>query len=343
MNTAKRAIAIAVIAVVAALVVLAGPWAIGPPPAASVPRIATWAAGGHFMNWRGHAIFYRATPPEPGDLRATLLLLHGFPSSSFDWLDVWPALEARFRLLALDFLGFGLSAKPYNHDYRLMEQADIVQQLLRERGVHAYHILAHDYGDTVAQELLARRDEAREASGGGLQSVVLLNGGILPDENRPLPLQKILASSVTGPLMRQFMSRMLFGRSFSRVFGPLTQPSTIQLDEQWALVTHNGGIRIVDKLLRYLDERQVHKERWVAALVDAPVPVRLVNGPADPVSGERVAVAYRSTIDAADVVLLGEHVGHYPQIEDPQGVLTALFEFHDRLAQRLAERNLKGK
>ncbi len=333
MNATKRAIAITIVGGVAGLVALARPWAVGPPPASSFPRIATWAAAGHFMNWRGHAIFYRWTPPEPGDLRPTLLLLHGFPSSSFDWLDVWPALEARFRLLAPDFLGFGLSAKPYSHDYSLMEQADIVQQLLRERGVHGYHILAHDYGDTVAQELLARHDDAREASGGGIQSVVLLNGGILPDENRPLLMQKLLASSVTGPLVRQFMSRMLFGRSFSRVFGPLTQPSATELDEQWALLTHNGGTRITDKLLRYLDERQVYKERWVGALADAPVPVRLVNGPADPVSGERVAAAYRSTIDAADVVILGEHVGHYPQIEDPRGVLTALFEFHGRLAR----------
>ena len=146
-------------------------------------------------------------------------------------------------------------------------------------------------------------------------------------------MQKLLASSVTGPLVRQFMSRMLFGRSFSRVFGPLTQPSAAQLGEQWALLTHNGGTRITDKLLRYLDERQVYKERWVGALADAPVPVRLVNGPADPVSGERVAAAYRSTIDAADVVILGEYVGHYPQIEDPRGVLTALFEFHGRLAR----------
>jgi pimeloyl-ACP methyl ester carboxylesterase len=332
MNAAKRAIAIAVIAGVAALVALAGPCASGPPPASSFPRIATWAAGGHFMNWRGDAIFYRATPREPGDRRPALLLLHGFPSSSFDWVEVWPALEARFRLLAPDFLGFGLSAKPYNHDYSLMEQADIVQQLLRERGLQAYHILAHDYGDTVAQELLARHAHAREPSGGGLQSVVLLNGGILPDENRPLLMQKILASPLTGPLARQLMSRTLFGRSFSRVFGPQTQPSANELDEQWALLTHNGGIRIPGKLLRYLDERQRHKERWVGAVVDATVPVRLVNGPADPVSGERVAAAYRATVEAADVVLLGEHVGHYPQIEDPQGVVTALFEFHDRLA-----------
>ncbi len=329
MNVVTRAIAVATAAVAVAVVVFAGPWASGPPPVASLERVAAWASGGRFMNWEGHAIFYRASASRPDDPRPVLLLLHGFPSSSFDWIELWPTLEERFRLIALDFLGFGLSAKPYSHDYTLMEQADIAQQLLEALRVKRYHVLAHDYGDTVAQELLARHNDAAAQ---GLQSVVLLNGGILPDENEPLLMQKLLASEVAGPLMRQFVSRGLFGRTFSRVFGPNTKPTARELDEQWALITHNGGANISDKLLRYLNERQTHKERWVSALINPAVPLRVVNGPADPVSGEQVAEAYRRAASAPDVVLLGEHVGHYPQIEDPEGVLAALFAFHDDIA-----------
>ena len=331
-----RAIAVAVVLATLTGIVLSGPWAPGPSPVASFSRVAGWSSEGRFMNWKGLAIFYRATPSQPRDPRPTLLLLHGFPSSSFDWLEVWAPLEERFGLIAPDFLGFGLSSKPYEHDYSLMEQADIVEELLRKLGISEYHILAHDYGDTVAQELLARHNAtARKGAGvNGLRSLVLLNGGVLPDENRPLLMQRLLANRVTGPLMRQFVSRTVFGRSFSRVFGPESQPTSQELDEQWALITHNGGTRVVDQVLGYLDERQAHEERWVGALIHSVVPVRLVNGPADPVSGERVARAYRSRIPAADVVLLDGRVGHYPQIEDPEGVLNAVFEFHARISQR---------
>ena len=76
-----------------------------------------------------------------------------------------------FRLIAPDLLGFGRSAKPSRHDYRIGEQADICAAVMAEAGVGRCHVLAHDYGDTVAQELLAEitvpRYERRRFSGPG--------------------------------------------------------------------------------------------------------------------------------------------------------------------------------
>ena len=56
----------------------------------------------------------------------------------------------------LDFLGFGFSDKPENHTYTISEQAIVVEALLLNLGVKSCHILSHDYGDTVALEILAR-------------------------------------------------------------------------------------------------------------------------------------------------------------------------------------------
>src|SRR5215211_7303684 len=71
-------------------------------------------------------IFCRATGSGPW-----LTLLHGFPTSSWDWARVAPALERRFRVLAADFLGFGDSEKPTRHAYSIFEQADLVEALSR--------------------------------------------------------------------------------------------------------------------------------------------------------------------------------------------------------------------
>src|SRR5690554_6242724 len=122
--------------------------------------LAAWREAGLTYSHREQAIFYRDSNPRGGD--PVLLLIHGFPTASWDWHRVWPALTARFgRVLAADMIGFGFSAKPRRYPYSIFDQADLQEGLLRAAGVARAHILAHDYGDTVAQELLARHEDRR--------------------------------------------------------------------------------------------------------------------------------------------------------------------------------------
>ncbi len=100
----------------------------------------------------------RASNPRPQHPRhdPALILLHGFPSSSYDFRELMPLLGDH-ALLTFDFLGFGLSDKPAGHDYSLFGQADLVEELVRrhlpERSVF---LVAHDMGTSVATELMAR-------------------------------------------------------------------------------------------------------------------------------------------------------------------------------------------
>ena len=122
-----------------------------------------WKNIGTTRRLLGHNIFTLDSGAPPDAPRAgeppTLLLLHGYPTSSWDWEAIWPELCTRFRVVALDFLGFGFSEKPYPYDYQIREQADLVEALVADLGLTRFHVLAHDYGDTVAQELLARQNE----------------------------------------------------------------------------------------------------------------------------------------------------------------------------------------
>ena len=60
--------------------------------------------------------------------------------------------------------------------------------------------------------------------------------------------------------------------------------------------------------------------------------MRLIDGPCDPNSGRHMAERYAELVPDADVVFLDEDIGHWPQIEDPQGVLTHFLEFVDARA-----------
>ena len=283
---------------------------------------AEWHAQGQAFAYNSHDIFYR----EAGE-GAPLVLLHGFPTASWDWHRIWQPLVDRYHLIAPDFIGFGHSAKPRSYDYSLVDQADLVEALLKEKGIAKVHVLAHDYGDSVAQELLARHIERQGKGELQLLTVCFLNGGIFPDTHRPLFIQKALASPI-GFLLTPFLTKKKLRKSFENIFGPDTQPTAQEIDEFYDLIDRNKGQGIFHKLIRYMPERRRQEARWVGALEQSPLPMRFINGAMDPISGKHVAEKYRKQVPGADVVLL-ERIGHYPQTEDPEAVLEAYLKFRE--------------
>jgi pimeloyl-ACP methyl ester carboxylesterase len=273
------------------------------------------------LQLHGQSVFVR-TESAPG--RPPLLLIHGYPTASYDWHLMWPALAARYSLYALDMLGFGSSAKPADGDYPIALQADLCQALLERCGVMSCHVLAHDYGDTVAQELLARSREGRVH----LESVCFLNGGLFPETHRARLVQKLLAQPVLGPLLARRMSFARFEATMLSISG-LRPPSREDLEDLWQFIELDGGRQALARLINYMAQRRRHRERWVGALVESTLPRRLICGAVDPVSGAHLAARYRELVPDADVVIL-DGVGHYPQLEAPERVLGAYFQFRGR-------------
>lgn len=278
---------------------------------------ASWRAGAKHFTFEGLKIAYWT-----GGEGRPLLLVHGFPTCSWDWAPVWEALSERHSLIACDMLGFGLSDKPRS-GYSIHRQADLQEALLSHLGVTEWDALVHDYGVSVGQELLARQLDGSGAH--GLGQMVFLNGGIFPDQHRARPIQK-LGISPLGFLVSWMLSPKGFGKSFSAVFGPDTQPSERELDEFWSFITEQDGHRIFHKLLHYIGDRRRHEARWVGALEGAQDRIGLINGALDPVSGEHAYRKWVATLPGARHHLL-PHVGHYPQVEAPGEVAAKALEW----------------
>ncbi len=278
-----------------------------------------WRAAGDWFQHRGHDIFFR----QGGDaLAPTLLLLHGFPTSSYDWAPLWSQLTSHFHVIAADMIGFGLSAKPAPYPYSILDQADLQQALLRQlkRDKGPVHVLAHDYGDTVAQELLARQQQSRVLA---LTSLVLLNGGLFPETHKPVLLQKLLISPL-GPLVARLTNYRSFARNFDLI---CARPLGAEvLKDYWTLLQHNHGERALPGLIRYMRERRQYRSRWVGALQHTTVPTCLIDGLDDPISGAHMVARFRQLVPAAQVVELAG-VGHYPQVEASAEVWQALENF----------------
>ncbi len=158
-----------------------------------------------------------------------------------------------------------------------------------------------------------------------IKSVVLLNGGIFPDAHRPRPIQKALISPF-GFLLTPFLNKRKLHDNFHAIFGKDTPPSDQEIDEFYALIDHQNGKYIFHRLIRYMAERRTYRERWLSALQNCPVPLRLINGLADPISGQQMVDYYCEVIAQPDVIRL-PLIGHYPQTEAPEEVLSHLFLF----------------
>ena len=285
-------------------------------------NLEEWKAAGHYFKFKQHQIFVR----EEGE-GETLLLIHGFPTASWDWQQLWPALTQRYHVLAPDLLGFGFSDKPRNYPYSILDQANMIEALLQHKNVERVKIISHDYGDTVAQELVARFNTRQSKGEKGLEikHLCLLNGGLFPEVHRPLLVQKVLMSPL-GFIVGRLFNRAKLGKNFKNIFGPNTQPTEAELDDFWTLIEGNGGRYVFHLLIRYMEERVQYRDRWVGALQDTKIPLRFINGLADPISGAHMAERYKELIPNPDVVEL-EEIGHFPLIEAPQVVLQYFLTF----------------
>jgi pimeloyl-ACP methyl ester carboxylesterase len=280
------------------------------------PRVREWGSRGEADRYRGHAIHvFERQGTDP-----LLLHLHGFPSSSYDWrgLLTW---EPGHAALALDFLGFGLSSKPRDHVYSLLWQADMVEDVLRRRlPGRPVFIVAHDMGTSVATELMARDLEGGRAF--ELVGALLFNGSIVLERASLTAAQRLLRSRLGGAFAR-LTSERVFRQQFGALFSAEHPLGEQEAADQWSLICHNGGRTLGHRLIHYLRERERYAERWHGAIRDWTGPLSLAWGLQDPVATTAVLDALIELRPEAPVERLPE-LGHYPQLEDPAAIITAL-------------------
>lgn len=247
-----------------------------------------------------------------------LLLLHGFPTSSYDWSRLLPFILQSWRVIAFDMLGFGMTDRP-PAPYRIEQQADIALSVLARRKltINNVCILAHDYGCTVAQEIIARSAVVP-------LKTILLNGGIIPEAHRPTLMQRI-AASAAGFNIPTTMTEWMFRQAMRPLF--CISPTNEEYHAFWAIIS-NGRIVIGD-LLSYIKQRESNRDRWVAALAKLEDSLYVAIGLDDPVSGIAVLAGASYHFKHAHMISL-RGIGHYPHWETPAKIYALLPELEPK-------------
>ena len=137
---------------------------------------------------------------------------------------------------------------------------------------------------------------------------------------------------IMSPLQGSPLSRRIVEPTINEMFGPNTKPSRQLMEKFHQILEYDDGKKVLHKVGRFLGDRYTHRNRWVRAMRETDVPMRLIDGPIDPNSGRHMADRYREVIPDADIVMLADDIGHWPQIEAPDAVLTHFLAHVDRVS-----------
>ena len=287
------------------------------------PRDADWQKCRQVVFHSEHSRFVdvdgvRVHYQEAGDPKApALVLIHGFASSTLVWSKVFLKLaEAGYRVIALDMLGYGYSAKPRNGEYTIAGQAKLLMRLLDALGIPRAVIIGSSYGGAVAATCALDYPERVEK--------LVLVGAV--SNNRPLAykLMRVFGSPVVGDVVSPLLigSRRLLRRRMKRVY----DRHSWVLDERRVDARHlplraAGTQRAIIRTVRSWDAERISRD---AHLIGQPtlllwgendIEIPLADGERlhEEISGSRL------------IVFL--NCGHLPHEEYPESFMNVVIDF----------------
>lgn len=288
-------------------------------PAWDHETIASWEALGTTRRLLGHGVFAADVGPIGAERLEPLLVIHGFPTSSFDFAELAPRMAEHRRVVLIDLLGYGLSDKPDVH-YTIALQADLVAALVSDLGIDRLALLTHDMGDTVGGELLARTVEGSWPM--EVSRRVVTNGSIYIEMAHLTAGQQLLLSLPDEPI-DEAMAPSREALAASLVATLSATHADADLSAHAELVVHGGGNRMLARTIRYIEERRANERRFTGAIESHPSPLGIVWGPEDPIAVAPMAERLQHVRPDATLTWI-DGAGHYPQLEEPDAYLAAI-------------------
>ncbi len=260
---------------------------------------------------------------DEGNHKETLVILHGYPTSSFDYHKVLYQLSKKYRVIIHDHLGFGFSNKPLDYSYSLIEQADIALQLWKQLGVKKVILLAHDYGTSVATEILARHNNKQIDL--KIDQLILCNGSVHIELSQLRTIQKLLKNKIIGKWVAKLTSYPIFRKNLRNVYFDKTKVTENELKEMWFQLEQNNGRKIIHLLSNYINERYFFWHRWIGALKETKIPTKIIWAKNDPVAVVAIADLLATEIQNNSLFWI-DNCGHFPMLEKPEQWVALVLE-----------------
>jgi pimeloyl-ACP methyl ester carboxylesterase len=271
----------------------------------------------------GIEIFYRESGPQDAP---SILLPHGYPSSSFQFRNLIPALADRWHLIAPDFPGFGYSATPdsTHFSYTFDGYADFLERFTDSINLTRYVLYLHDYGSQIGLRLAIKAPEK-------IAALIIQNGDIYEDEFGPK--YKELKEFWNNPTQEKLekLSNAVSEEGFRDEFvndvsGNLIEQISPDLWKlSWSLMQHPYRRQIMIGLMEGLRDNLDWFPRYQSYLHDNQPPTLIVWGRHDGYMPEGAARAYLRDLPDAELHLLDG--GHWALETNLQEIVALTRDF----------------
>ncbi len=286
-----------------------------------------WKSKGEFITVNDRKLFVIDTSSffssEDKIPTETMVILHGYPTSSYDYYKVLPELSKHYRVIIHDHLGFGFSEKPLDYSYSLLDQADLALQLWQQLGVKKVHLLAHDYGTSVATEIIARNNNNELTI--EIENLTLCNGSMHIELSQLRTIQKLLKNKWLGKYVAKLTTFAIFSKNLRNVYFDKTKVSNNELKDMWMQLEYNEGRKVIHKLSQYINERYTYWDRWIGALKETNLQTNIVWAKNDPVAVPAIARLIATEISNNKLFWI-ENTGHFPMLENPDEWLNCILK-----------------
>jgi len=286
-----------------------------------------WKSKGEFITVNDRKLFVIDTSSffstEDQVPSKTMVVLHGYPTSSYDYYKVLPKLSKHYRVIIHDHLGFGFSDKPLDYSYSLLDQADLALHLWQLLGVKKVHLLAHDYGTSVATEIIARNNNHELTI--EIEKLTLCNGSMHIELSKLRTIQKLLKNKWLGKYVAKLTTYAIFSKNLRNVYFDKTKVSNNELKDMWMQLEYNEGRKVIHKLSQYINERYTYWNRWIGALKETNLQTNIVWAKNDPVAVPAIARLIATEISNNKLFWI-ENTGHFPMLENPDEWLNCILK-----------------
>ncbi|MGI9516317.1 MAG: alpha/beta fold hydrolase, partial [Pirellulaceae bacterium] len=270
-------------------------------------------------------IWYHDQGPKTDD---AVFIVHGYPGSSWDFQGVVERIGPDTRTVVMDMPGFGLSEKPLDGDFQsnftLMRQADLYEKLAEHLGLKSILLVAHDMGQTVGLELMARFEESRTAF--RIRHALLLDGSTLVDMCEPTEFQQQALAAASTALPEDLPWPDIYN-IFPETFAKESKARD-DFDELVTCMAHqiyyNHGSRTIGGIVHYLKERKEDFNRWSRTFFEfKKAPLTVIWGEQDPVAVVAMADRVKKNRPVTDLYKYPD-CAHWPSIEYPDRIGDAI-------------------
>ena len=277
-------------------------------------------------NWKERGKFYTISNKQifvidEGEYAETIVILHGYPTSSYDYSRVLPELTKHFRVVIHDHLGFGFSDKVFDYYFTSVDQADYILEFCKQLGLKNITFLGHDYGTAIVQEILARKNA--NVLGLQIKEFIYCNGNLPINHSNFLDTKDSLKSEFSKKIITMLASFGVYKKTMKEIFFDNANITDEELKQMWLQLEYNHGRKVINFIYNYLRERKIFWNRWSLAIQETTVPIRIIWGKKDPLVDEIIPLNLANKVQANNIHWIND-AGHFPMLEKPKEFISAV-------------------